>query len=129
MHSFTASEAKIQFGELISRAMREPVSITKNGRPTVVVMAYEDYAEIVTFKLQHLRAILARSVAQAERGELHDIDDVFNELTADEIAQAATKGATCRYVLPLNQKHGSAKYVLISIILMFFFLFQASFPD
>lgn len=43
MHSFTASEAKIQFGEVISKAMREPVSITKNGRPKVVVISYEDF--------------------------------------------------------------------------------------
>lgn len=53
--------------------------------------ASNDYSGIETLKLEHLRATSARSVAQAERGELHDIDDVFDELTADEIAQAATK--------------------------------------
>jgi prevent-host-death family protein len=88
MNSFTASEAKVQFGELISQAMREPVSITKNGRPKVVVMSWEDYNEIEALKLRYLRAILTHSIAQAERGELHDIDDVFSELTPDELGKA-----------------------------------------
>lgn len=87
MYSFTASEAKVQFGELISKAMREPVSITKNGRPKVVVMSYEDFNAIEVLKLEHLKASLANSIAQAERGELHDIDDVFSDLTEDELKQ------------------------------------------
>ena len=88
MHSFTASEAKVQFGELISQAMREPVSITKNGRPKVVVISWEEYSEIEALRLQVLRARLERSIAQAERGELYDIDDVFSELSEAELAKA-----------------------------------------
>lgn len=88
MYSFTASEAKIQFGEVISKAMREPVSITKNGRPTVVVMSYEDFNAIEELKLQNLKLILAKSIAQAENGQLHDMDDVFSDLTPDELEQA-----------------------------------------
>lgn len=36
MNSFTASEEKMHFGELLSQAMREPISISKivvRGRP------------------------------------------------------------------------------------------------
>lgn len=87
MHSFTASEAKILFGEVISKAMREPVSITKNGRPTVVVMSYEDFNAIEELKLQNLKLTLAKSIAQAENGQLHDMDDVFSDLTPDELNQ------------------------------------------
>jgi len=85
MHSFTASEAKILFGEVISKAMREPVSITKNGRPAVVVMSYEDFNAIEELKLQNLKLILAKSITQAENGQLHDMDDVFSDLTPDEL--------------------------------------------
>ncbi|MDL4915121.1 MAG: type II toxin-antitoxin system Phd/YefM family antitoxin [Enterobacterales bacterium endosymbiont of Blomia tropicalis] len=88
MNNFTASEAKMQFGELLSQAMREPVSITKNGRPKAVMMSWEDYSQIEALKVQHLRATLARSVEQAERGELYDTDEVFSPLTADELAKA-----------------------------------------
>ncbi|WP_455864189.1 type II toxin-antitoxin system Phd/YefM family antitoxin [Pantoea agglomerans] len=88
MHSFTASEAKIQFGELISKAQREPVSITKNGRPKVVVMSIEDFHDYEQLKLMKLRAIVAESIVQSERGELHSIDDVFSDLTEEEIKHA-----------------------------------------
>lgn len=92
MYSFTATEAKIQFGEVINKAMREPVSITKNGRPRVVVISYEDFNAFEELKLQNLKAILAKSIAQAENGQLHEIDDVFSELTLDELDQAKGQG-------------------------------------
>ncbi|MBP1039315.1 type II toxin-antitoxin system prevent-host-death family antitoxin, partial [Serratia fonticola] len=41
MISFTANQAKTQFGEMITKAQREPISITKNGKPSVVVMSVE----------------------------------------------------------------------------------------
>lgn len=85
MNSFTASEAKVQFGELLSQAMREPVSITKNGRPKVVLMSWKDCNQIKVLKLEHLRATLAHSTEQAERGQLYDSEDVFSPLTADEL--------------------------------------------
>lgn len=91
MNSFTASEAKVQFGELLSQAMREPVSITKNGRPKAVLMSWEDYNQIEALKLEHLRATLAHSIEQAERGELYDSEDVFSPLTADELKKAGDK--------------------------------------
>lgn len=91
MNSFTASEAKVQFGELLSQAMREPVSITKNGRPKAVLMSWEDYNQIEALKLDHLRATLAHSIEQAERGDLYDSEDVFSPLTADELMEAGDK--------------------------------------
>lgn len=39
MICFTANQAKTQFGEMMAKAQREPVSITKNGKPSVVVMS------------------------------------------------------------------------------------------
>ncbi|WNN46704.1 type II toxin-antitoxin system prevent-host-death family antitoxin [Winslowiella toletana] len=41
MNSFTASEAKVQFGERLSQAMRDHVSITKNCCPKAVMMSWE----------------------------------------------------------------------------------------
>jgi len=83
MVSFTASEAKIQFGEVINKAQREPVSITKNGKPSVVVISADDYAEIEQLKLQTLRSKLAHSLAQAKAGQVHDIETVFDGLMKD----------------------------------------------
>ena len=42
----TANQAKTQFGELIMTAQREPVSVTKNGRPKAVVMSQEAFDEM-----------------------------------------------------------------------------------
>lgn len=83
MLSFTANQAKTQFGEMIAKAQREPVSITKNGKPSVVVMSIEDYNELEALKLQSLRDKLARSVAQAQKDQLHDGEGVFDELMKD----------------------------------------------
>ncbi len=83
MLSFTANQAKTQFGEMLAKAQREPVSITKNGKPSVVVMSIDDYNELEAFKLQNLRDKLARSVTQAQNGQLHDGDAIFDELIKD----------------------------------------------
>ncbi|MCT4704871.1 type II toxin-antitoxin system Phd/YefM family antitoxin [Enterobacteriaceae bacterium H11S18] len=83
MISFTANQAKTQFGEMIAKAQREPVSITKNGKPSVIVMSIADYNAIEELKLQNLREKLARSVAQLEAGDLHDGEAVFDELMKD----------------------------------------------
>lgn len=83
MLNFTANEAKTRFGDLMTKAQREAVTITKNGRPAVVVVPAEDYAEYEEMKLERLRARLAHSLAQIKTGELHDGEAVFNELMKD----------------------------------------------
>lgn len=44
MVSMTSLEAQNQFGRLIDSSQREPITITRHGRPVAVVMSYEDYA-------------------------------------------------------------------------------------
>lgn len=83
MLSFTANQAKTQFGDLMTKAQREPVSITRNGRPAVVVVPAEDYAALEQLKLEALRTRLTRSIAQMEAGQVHDGDAVFDELMKD----------------------------------------------
>jgi len=83
MLSFTANQAKTQFGELITKAQREAVTITKNGRPAVVVIPVEEYEDYEELKLAVLRDKLAHSLAQAKKGQLHDGDATFDELMKD----------------------------------------------
>lgn len=42
----TAAEASKNFGAYQDAAVREPVVITKNGRPRTVLMAYEDFVRL-----------------------------------------------------------------------------------
>ncbi|MEX0976625.1 MAG: type II toxin-antitoxin system Phd/YefM family antitoxin [Woeseia sp.] len=43
MKTITALEAKNKFGQLIEAAQRQPVTITKKGRASVVVMSIDEY--------------------------------------------------------------------------------------
>jgi prevent-host-death family protein len=42
----TAAEVSKNFGAYQDTAVREPVIITKNGRPRTVLMAYEDFVRL-----------------------------------------------------------------------------------
>ncbi|MDO8683361.1 MAG: type II toxin-antitoxin system prevent-host-death family antitoxin [Armatimonadota bacterium] len=50
MVTITSKEAKEKFGALVDTARREPVTITKHNRPTVVVISSERYAELETLE-------------------------------------------------------------------------------
>ncbi len=43
MKTITAIDAKNKFGQLIEAAQRQPVTVTKKGRASVVVMSVADY--------------------------------------------------------------------------------------
>lgn len=46
MRYFTARDAKNQFGRLLDTARREPVLVSKHGRPVAVVLSYEEYERL-----------------------------------------------------------------------------------
>ncbi|MCG3462892.1 type II toxin-antitoxin system Phd/YefM family antitoxin [Xenorhabdus bovienii] len=85
MEIIPAQLAKNQFGDLLMKVQREPVEISKHGKRVAVVISPEEYDQFTQLKLQNLKAVLAESIAQADRGELHSIDDVFAPLTVDEL--------------------------------------------
>ena len=43
MIAMTSLAAQNQFGTLIDASQRQPVTVTRFGRPVAVVMSYEDY--------------------------------------------------------------------------------------
>ncbi|EBW3178707.1 type II toxin-antitoxin system Phd/YefM family antitoxin [Salmonella enterica] len=85
MEVIPAQLAKNQFGDLLMKVQREPVEISKHGKRVAVVISPEEYDQFTQLKLQSLKAILAESIAQADRGELHSIDDVFTPFMVDEL--------------------------------------------
>ena len=53
--------AQNQFGALIDASQRQPVAVTRRGRPVAVVQSYEDYqASIQTIPL-HVAALIAQN--------------------------------------------------------------------
>lgn len=45
MLTMTSLAAQNQFGTLIDASQRQPVTVTRRGRPVAVVMSYEDYIQ------------------------------------------------------------------------------------
>ena len=46
MITFTATDAKNRFGELLEAVHREPIEIDKKGRPVAVMLSYDTYREM-----------------------------------------------------------------------------------
>ena len=53
MLTMTSLAAQNQFGMLIDASQRQPVAVTRRGRPVAVVLSYEDYqASMCTIPFQ-----------------------------------------------------------------------------
>ena len=78
MHILTANEAKTQFGDLLLKAQREPVQITRNGKPVAVTA--EDYEQIEAMKLQLLQMKIQRSQHDMAIGNTVDGETFVSEL-------------------------------------------------
>ncbi len=80
MDTIPAADAKTNFGALLDKAQREPVTISKNGRAVAVVMsatAYEDHQRV---KLELLRQEVRKGLEDAERGHVVTAEKAFAEL-------------------------------------------------
>jgi len=54
VHSWSVQDAKNRFSEVVEAAQRRPQTVTKHGKPAVVVVAADEYERLR--KLQHLNA-------------------------------------------------------------------------
>jgi prevent-host-death family protein len=52
--SWSVQDAKNRFSEVVAAARREPQTVTKHGKPAVVVLAADEYERLR--KLKHLKA-------------------------------------------------------------------------
>ena len=77
MKAIAAKDAKNNFGEMLDRVQREPLSIEKHGRAVAVVMSAQEYQQM---KLERLRAKLAVGEGQLDREEGVDGEAFFAEL-------------------------------------------------
>ena len=82
MKVVTALEAKTRFGEVLEAAQRQPVSITRNGRPSVVMISAESYARRQRMARERLRQALHRAGEHAAAQGLNE--NVLDELLVDE---------------------------------------------
>ncbi|MEN9789345.1 MAG: hypothetical protein RLZZ473_1409 [Pseudomonadota bacterium] len=82
MKTITALEAKTRLGEVLETAQRQPVSITRNGRPSVVVISAESYQRRQRMARERLRESLQRAGQYAKAQGLND--SALDQLLVDE---------------------------------------------
>ena len=83
MISVTSVDAQNRFGQLLDMARREPVSVTRHGRPAAFIVSPQDMEELLDVRVRRSRAVealegwsaRASTVAPAAAAELSD-DDV-----------------------------------------------------
>ncbi|MBD9643749.1 MULTISPECIES: type II toxin-antitoxin system Phd/YefM family antitoxin [Pantoea] len=80
MYSLSANEAKTQFGDMLLKAQREPVQISRNGKPVAVVISAEEYQAIEAMKQQFLQEKIARARNDIANAQLTDGETFFDQL-------------------------------------------------
>ena len=81
MQSFTANQAKTQFGQFLDTAQREPVQVMKHDRVGGVMVSAKDYEAMRLFYADRLQHRLAQSAQLAEAAGLtaHQLDELLKE--------------------------------------------------
>lgn len=84
MKIMPAAEAKTNFGALLDSAQREPVTISKKGRPVAVMMSMQEYEEHEALKLARLREEIRKGLNQLDRDKGTD-GHVFMKSLLEEL--------------------------------------------
>ncbi len=86
MITVSSAEAQNQFGKLLDTVQREPVVITRHGRPTAYVISPEDMRELQGIRQRRVqaaedfKAFFARSDTRLTDDARHLTDDAVAEL-------------------------------------------------
>ena len=82
----TALDARTRFGRLIEMAQRSPVTITRNGHPSVVVMSAADYERRRMNAGKRLLAAMNRVAEEAVESGLteQDWEELLSNSSLDE---------------------------------------------
>ena len=80
MKTYTATEAKNKFGQLLDDAQRGPVRIEKHGRGSSYIVSEADYEVIQAQKEQALRDMLAESQRDIDAGRTIPAEIVHEEI-------------------------------------------------
>jgi PHD/YefM family antitoxin component YafN of YafNO toxin-antitoxin module len=70
MLSFTANQAKTQFGQFIDAAQRQPVRVLKHDRVIGIMVSVKDYEAMRLFYADRLQHRLSQSAALAKAAGL-----------------------------------------------------------
>ena len=68
----TASVASKEFGRYLDAAQREPVIVTKKGRPVVVTFSLQDWEELTQLRIEHR---ITQGLADLEARRFEEMND------------------------------------------------------
>ena len=80
MDTIPAADAKTNFGALLDKAQREPVTISKNGRAVAVLMSATAFEDHQRLKLELLRQEVRKGLDEVEQGHVLSAEQAFAEL-------------------------------------------------
>ena len=82
MQTFTANDAKQHLGAVINQALHEPVTITRHGKPAVVMTSNAEYQELVLLKYEQLKKAIQSGVCSLDKGKVsqRSPDDILNDV-------------------------------------------------
>ena len=103
MLTMTSLEAQSQFGMLIDTSQRQPVTITRRGRPVAVVLSFEDYQAQVNSQtipwnvatlISQTHPLRGKEAGQAMRAHLASMGNQAGQegLTEADIARMLNDG-------------------------------------
>ncbi len=74
MIEFSSTKAKDKWGLISDTAQREPVTITRHGRPSLIVTSVQDYQTLLRLKHDELKADIRDAVEAVARGEVETLE-------------------------------------------------------
>ena len=80
-----AAEAKTNFGALLDKVQREPLTISKKGRPVAVLMSMDEFETHQRLKIEQLRREVRAGLADLEAGKVVSGAEAF-EVMERELA-------------------------------------------
>ncbi len=101
MLTMTSLEAQNQFGTLIDASQRQPITVTRRGRPVAVVQSYEDYRASTQTIPWHVAALISdlhplrgQDAGEAMRAHLASMSDQAEKdgLTEADVARMLHAG-------------------------------------
>ncbi len=90
MHSYTLTEVRNRHGEVFDRAAVEPILLTKQSRPSHIIMSVDTYKRLIE-RLAQLEDML---LAQSAEASLSQSQMVGTETFVEALQQLAANGET-----------------------------------
>ncbi len=80
METFSASDAKREFGEVILKAQQGPVGISKDGKRVAVMISASAYAEIERMSRKFSQLAIDQGLEDVKEGRVRDGEETLARL-------------------------------------------------